>query len=193
MRPILSVLIASVPSRREMAWALFDKISAQAGSEPSGAVEILLFLDNKKRSVGLKRQALVDIAAGQYIAFVDDDDDVADDYVSSILEARNSTSDTVDVITFDTLVRINDGPVVACQHELGFQDEQYSPGGFKRSPWQMHAWRKSLARRVRFPDKNNAEDAPWVSEMVKLARTQTKIDKALYFYRYDDAKTEASK
>jgi glycosyltransferase involved in cell wall biosynthesis len=36
-----------------------------------------VLFDNRARSIGAKRQALADIARGKYIAFCDDDDDVA--------------------------------------------------------------------------------------------------------------------
>ena len=55
----LSVLIPSVPARRAMALALYDSIAAQAEGLPA---EILLLLDNKQRSIGKKREALVRLA-----------------------------------------------------------------------------------------------------------------------------------
>ena len=45
--------------------------------------------DNKKRSVGEKRQDLLNLAKGQYLVFIDDDDRISDDYISSIIQAMN--------------------------------------------------------------------------------------------------------
>ena len=186
--PILSVLIPCVPSRREQAWALFDKLSAQAEGLD---VEVLLLLDNKTRTAGKKREALVQASRGEYVAFVDDDDDVAEDYVSAILAALDD--DDPDVIVFNSQATINSAPPVLCLHDLTFPNEQYNPAGFRRAPWQMHAWRGDLARATPFPDVSNAEDWPWCEAMLKHVKTQAKIDRVLYHYRYDDAKTEASK
>jgi hypothetical protein len=58
-------------------------------------IEILLFLDNKKRTVGGKRDALVQMSRGKYFMFVDDDDDLV-----SIDEIYQATFQDVDVITF---------------------------------------------------------------------------------------------
>jgi glycosyltransferase involved in cell wall biosynthesis len=172
-----------------MAGVLFDEITAQAQGLP---VEILLLLDNKARSVGLKRDALVQSSRGEYVAFVDDDDDVDHNYIELILDAASSHPD---VIVFDTLVSLNDGPIVRCSHDLDFPNDQYNPAGFRRGAWQMHAWRGDLARSVHFPDNVHAqaEDWPWCEALGKLARSSVKIPRALYFYRYSDASTEASK
>ena len=53
---LLSILIPSIPSRFEMVRALVEKLELQIGDLP---VEILVFLDNKRRSIGMKRDALV--------------------------------------------------------------------------------------------------------------------------------------
>jgi hypothetical protein len=91
---ILSILTPTIPSRMysdkgytmELE-CLQQKIERQIGGQ---AVEHLILSDNRKRSIGAKRQALLDIARGQYIAFVDDDDDIADGYVEELLAAAAS-------------------------------------------------------------------------------------------------------
>jgi glycosyltransferase involved in cell wall biosynthesis len=183
----LSILIPSVPSRREKAAKLFDKLSAQAGNED---VEILMLLDNKKRSIGLKRQALLDVARGDYVAFVDDDDFVAPTYVEAILEA---TLLDLDVIVFDSYCSIDDGPTVLVRHSLTFPNEQYNFAGFRRAAWHIHAWRADLARQSRFPDQSGTEDWAWAEPLNKLAQTQVKLDVPLYHYRFNSETTEAPK
>ena len=70
----LSILIPSIPSRFRRFQKLFEKINAQATNE----VEILGLFDNKKRSIGHKRDALVQMSKGEYVCFCDDDDDVSE-------------------------------------------------------------------------------------------------------------------
>ena len=81
---ILSILTPTIPGREKQLQALQQKIEGQIGGQP---VEHLILSDNRKRSIGAKRQALVNIARGQYIAFVDDDDDIADSYVAELVTA----------------------------------------------------------------------------------------------------------
>jgi hypothetical protein len=188
---IFSVLIPSVPSRHAQACALFDKISKQAEGYD---VEVLMLCDNKKRSVGKKREALVQASLGDYVAFVDDDDDVADCYVSRIVEAIQTPLGFVpDVITFDSWVTLNHLPAVLCRHALGNKNEQYDAAGFERAPWHINAWRSWIAKAVLFPDNTGHEDWPWCEEMLRVyVRKSYKINAALYHYRFDEQTTEAS-
>lgn len=185
---ILSVLIADIASRREMSWKLFDKLAAQAAGLP---VEILLLLDNRQRSVGKKREALIEIAKGDYVAFVDDDDDVSDYYVESIAGVLMFTAP--DLVVFDSICTLNDGPDVRVRHDFRFADEQYNPAGFKRGAWHIHAWDRDIASKYRFPDTNKGEDEAWLKRVRPLVQSHIKIDKPLYHYRYSDLTTEASK
>ena len=185
MNPKLSVLIPCVPSRHDRMGEVFTALERQAHGFP---VEILALVDNKQRSIGAKRDALVQIARGDYLAFVDDDDGIFPKYVENILRGIECTPD---VIVFDTLVSLNDGPDVIAQHSLAYNNEQYSPAGFKRKPWQMHAWRREIAQAFQFPDLNIGEDWGWCKQLCEVAKTEVKVEGPLYWYRYSDSGTEA--
>ncbi len=183
--PIFSILIPSVPGRRSRAAQLFDALEYQARGLD---VEILLLLDNHKRSIGKKREALVQASRGLYVAFVDDDDTVSANYVTAIVEATNSKAP---VITFDSSCVIDGAPSVRVNHSLENENEQYNPDGFKRKPWHINAWVGDLARAFPFPDSNYGEDWPWCEAMLKCVRIEHHIDDVLYHYRYDSNITEA--
>ena len=74
MTPLLSILTPAVPSRMAQLAKLCDELAKQIGGL---AVEHLTLLDNKRRSVGLKRQALLDIARGDYVDLSGDAEDGA--------------------------------------------------------------------------------------------------------------------
>lgn len=187
----LSILIPSVPSRREKAAKLFDKLSQQTGTAD---VEILMLLDNKKRSIGLKRQALLDVALGDYVAFVDDDDDVLNGYVQSVFQViLAAAAYTPDVVVFDSYCTLNDGPPVLVSHSLFSPNEQYNLAGFRRAAWHIHAWKRELAVQSRFPDQGGTEDWAWAEPLNRMAKTQIKIDIPLYHYRFNSKTTEAPK
>lgn len=191
--PLLSVLIPSLPERISNWLTLFNMLTGQA--EYVGRyrdLEVLLLLDNKRRSTGLKRQALLSIARGKYVAFVDDDDEIMPAYVPQILE---QVPKGADVIVFDSLCQINDGPRVHVQHDLEFPNEEYNPAGFRRSPWHIHAWRRELAQSAEFPDKQYHEDVDWLMQVLPRAKTQARIriDVPLYVYQFNSKTTEASK
>jgi hypothetical protein len=97
----LSILISSIPSRLVMMNNLYNRLLKEVGDLP---IEVLCFIDNKKRSVGKKRESLVQLAKGEYLSFIDDDEDFFDGYATKIFEAIQYQTD---VITFKQKVSLN--------------------------------------------------------------------------------------
>lgn len=182
------MLVPAVTTRTAMAHKLLAKLEAQATPE----VELICLLDNKKRSTGKKRDNLLRLAQGDYVAFVDDDDDVTDDYVSSIIQA---TADNPDVVVFDHLCWLNgQGPFVVHPGLAYPNEEAHKLDGrwvdVTRQPLHTSAWRRSLALQSHFPDIMYGEDWGWAESLVRVARTESRINRPLYYYRYDRSLTE---
>lgn len=187
----LSILMPTIPSRRDKFNALYSKLESQVKGDE---IEIISVLDNKKMTVGAKCNALVRMAQGESLTFVDDDDQVSPDYVSSILEALYERR-TPDVVTFkiDSTLNWNSG---LKQHaiiwpDVGDPNEEFHDGVVKRKPLRIAVWRTSLAKEARFPDLQYGEDAGWASQLWPRIETQKKIDKVLYWYQWSEAGTEA--
>ena len=68
----LSILIPTVPRRKEHLERLLATLEPQITDE----VELLVLMDNKKSLIGSKRQKMIDISQGEYIVFIDDDDEI---------------------------------------------------------------------------------------------------------------------
>lgn len=190
--PLLSILIPSLPERiRDRLLPLWAKIEAQvAASSKPGEVEMVCHMDNRQRTVGEKRDDLLRCSLGEYVAYVDDDDDIAPDYVARLVESIRANCG-VDVITFQQRAII-DGTEGLCTFGLGNDNEQFSPAGFKRAPWHVCAWRGSLARRFRFPASNQHEDWGWAQHLNMVARTSHHIPAALHIYQWHPAVTAAN-
>jgi glycosyltransferase involved in cell wall biosynthesis len=189
MNPILSILTPSIPSRiqrlgMDCQW-LMSQLSEQIGGLP---VEHLVLCDNRARSIGAKRQALVDIARGEYIAFVDDDDDVSDDYVARLLGA---TKTGADVITFRQQAIYN-GLESEVHFGINNQDGPFNPGGITlRAPWHVCAWKRERVQGCLFSESNYGEDLAWCLQARRRARTAHHIDAVLHTYRHDASTTAA--
>jgi hypothetical protein len=183
---ILSILTPSVPSRLAQLGLLCAELARQIGTFP---VEHLTLLDNKKRSVGLKRDALLRAARGRYVAFVDDDDWIAPDYVSSLLRAADRLPD---VITFRQSSTVN-GQQGEIEFRLGNPNDPFRPGGMaRRNAWHVCAWRRNLAILSTFPDFSYGEDWSFAAPLCLLPGLHSEhIDKVLHFYRHSAATTEA--
>ena len=181
--PLFSILTPSVPERIDSHLKpLLEKIEKQIGDKK---VEHVILLDNKKRSIGMKREALVEIAKGKYMAFVDDDDDISDDYVSSILEAIKTNPD---VVTFKQKCLVNDNhpSIINFSLKNKVNQEYYLGGVIDRKPFHVCAWKSSIGKKYKFTDKNYSEDWFWAEQLVKEAKTEIHIDKVLHTYVYND-------
>ena len=181
----LSILTPSIPSRKEQLSKLQEKIANQIGDLP---VEHLVFSDNRTRTIGAKRQALLDIARGEYIAFIDDDDDIEPDYIASILDAIRSKAD---VITFEEHCYYN-GLYSKRVYGLNNPDIAFTPNGITlRAPWHICVWKRQLVKSCQFGECNYGEDIIWSRQARKKIRSGFHIDKILCTYRHDENLTAA--
>jgi glycosyltransferase involved in cell wall biosynthesis len=190
--PVLSILIASIPTRVGRTAALVQNLCEQIEAiSPPPLVEILVLTDNKFRTIGEKRQSLVDIANGTHIVFIDDDDTVADTYISEIVSALRSDPD---VVTFQQLATLVGHGVAIVNFDLRHpQDEVWQPSQtIKRRPWHKCPWRRSLANRCTFPSKNYGEDVDWANQINGIASTQIHIPKILYYYVWNAQTTSTT-
>jgi len=186
MNLLFSILTPAVPARLGKLAALSAELAIQIAEQP---VEHLVLMDNQRRTIGEKRDALLRAAIGDYVAFVDDDDSVSNDYVASIMEAAESRPD---VITFrqKTLVNNLAGEI---EFGLGNQNEPFKPGGTtKRNAWHVCAWRRSLAILSSFPAINYGEDWQFAEKLCGLKGLRSiHIPRVLHCYNYSDTTTLA--
>jgi len=199
---LLSILTPSVPGRLESVTKLVRNLHGQIADRP---VEHLVFIDNKRRTIGAKRQTLLEMARGDYLVFVDDDDHVAEDYVTRVLQeiapimtfivredGTGSTSKAQpppDLIVYPIHVRINgeqDGIVEPSIKYVpknpGDPLEPYCPPVTCRPPHELCVWRRAIALRGEFPDISGGEDFIWARQLWPLVKVERRIDKVLYFY-----------
>jgi glycosyltransferase involved in cell wall biosynthesis len=183
---LLSVLIPSIPERQSSLARILDCLSKQ--DDPR--LEVLVMLDNKRRSLGHKRNAMQDMAQGKFICHVDDDDNVAEDFVATLLPACEAD---VDVIGYDATCSLNGSPEFRVNTGIDFENEQpkHLPGGrysdIRRKFWQWCAWRRERFASCRHPEfHHGAEDAVWLNQCYPLIRTHAKLDFIGYKHFYSD-------
>ncbi len=172
--------------------AHYNKIQSQVATND---IEILCFIDNKKRSIGYKRDALVQIAKGDYLTFIDDDDSVNDNYVNSIMTAICSNKD-VDIISVKMTASINDGNPFVVEHDVNYEDEAVKLidgvwADVKRKPLHTSVWKSSIAKSESFPDISYGEDGQWAKKLYPKIKTQFKMKEIISHYSYNEKITEA--
>jgi len=193
-----SILILSIPSRFESLKAAVTHLQEQADATGQGkSVEILVLLDNRSKSISEKRNDLLQMARGKYIAFLDDDDAVSKDYMSKILTAIDEND--VDCISFNQWCSINGEPMdvefgIGNPHGQLWRDEDGFLGDIKRPPYHMCLWRREIAQSEAFnpvygANGQSSEDIDWLMRLYPKIQTEHHIEDALHGYIYSSQTT----
>jgi hypothetical protein len=199
-----SILIAAIPERFHSAQPLLYSLLEKQAVSRLPDVEFLYLMDNRRWPVGTKRNALLGMATGDYVSFIDDDDEVAADYVRRIYSMLQLGS-KVDVLCFGQRATLQPHNVI---HECS-----YSLQHFKRDPRRQLAqivgedgkplpdrlawsgppahtmvWRREIVKDLRFPEKTFGEDVSWVDQACERAKSEIQIPgEPLYFYKFNEA------
>lgn len=126
-------------------------------------------------------------AQGNYVAFIDDDDQIKPNYVAALLEAIEHNPRT-DCIVFDVEVRLDGSMDRICKYDKDHtygQDSRY----YYRKPNHLMCYAKRVAIKHQFEDLSYGEDDEWAERSSVEIERQTRIDEVLYVY---DWKQKAS-
>lgn len=174
---LLSLLIPSLPERRERLDSLLEALELQIAGKP---VELIVMTDNRRRSTGAKRNALLQQAQGRYVAFIDDDDRVSEHYAAALLGAIAGRPEA-DCIVFDVMVYEGGKPLRSClygvEYEHGVDESRYY-----RKPNHLMCYKRELALRHPFRDIGYGEDDEWAARASLDIVHQARIDEVLYHY-----------
>ena len=194
-----SILILSIPSRIESMTAAVKHLQEQADAVGQGkAVEILVLLDNRSKSISEKRNDLLQIARGKYIAFLDDDDAVSKEYIEKILTAIDA-HDVIDCISFNQWCSIDGEPMdvhfgIGNPHGQLWRDNEGFLGDIKRPPYHMCVWKRDIAqsenfRAVHGANGQSTEDIDWLMRLYPKIQTEHHIEDSLHGYIYSSQTT----
>lgn len=190
--PKLSILICGVSSR--IINGQLGKLLTKLEKNFKDYVEILYLLDNKRMTIGEKRNKLLNMSSGDYLCFIDDDDDVSESFVDEILKAIEQNAD---VITFRQHCIVN-GKEFEVEFGLGNPNEPltYNSDGsiknLRRKPYHMCAWKSAIAKNTPFENISYGEDLMWITKLSQRARSEHHIPKILHYYRYSDNTSESN-
>jgi len=184
----LSILIPTLASRQEQCLTLVDSLLDQVEFNGLvGQVEIITQYDSGEKSIGTKRNELIQKAKGEYVCFVDDDDNVSKDYVKLLMEGINLGVDCCSlkgVITWDGVK-----PEIF-EHSTKYTEwktnEGLEPVRYERYINHLNCVKKSIAYQIKYNEINFGEDKMWSEELQKsgLIKSEYYIDSILYHYLF---------
>ena len=177
----LSILIPSVFERYELLKKLTDEMNKQINGNPeSKQVEIVVLLENRRRTIGHKRNDLLELSKGDYVVFVDDDDRISDDFVKELLLA---TKNNFDCIVYDVSVSINGGNPKICKYGKEYQHSE-DTNYYYRKPNPRMCYKREVAIKHKFKDMSFYEDDEWAERSTPSIQSQYRINKVLYMYDF---------
>lgn len=196
---ILSILIPSIPKRygilAKLATELYkQKLYMQTFHSSLGEIEIIIdgserFLDGGL-SIGKKREKLVKAANGKYLAFLDDDEWIAPNYLEVLVRLAQHHAD---VLTFKSMAKMDNYWVVvdmSLHHPI---NEEARPGIIKRLPWHICGIRTTFAKLFEFENISYGEDAKWMQNVLTMCKSESKSEAIIHEYRHSAQTSEADK
>lgn len=184
MTPLLSIMLPTTTDRRKTFYQLLELIMKQINKlDASELVEVLIDEDNKEKSIGKKRQDLLERATGKYVVGIDSDDSIAIDYLESILDAIKN--EDVDHIGFLEACKINgesSTSIFSIKHKLWAENED----GYDhiRCANPKSVIKREKAMLVGYEDSRYGEDRKFSEAVTPLLESEIFINKFLYHYNY---------
>jgi len=181
----LSILIPTLPARQKLFAELYGELIFQV-REAQVWDKVDLFWDNSERmSIGEKRNLLLHKANGEYVTFIDDDDAIAEDYISRLLHGIETNPDC---ISLKGIMTTNGTNPEHFEHSIKYSAYRTTANEikFERYPNHLNCIKASIAKQFKFPLINHGEDTDWATQIFNsgLLKKEFYTDKVLYYYQY---------
>jgi len=180
----LSILICTLPERKEMYNLINKKLLNQIFDLGvfSEQVEICTH-NNTLMTTGAKRNELLQMSRGKFIVFVDDDDDVSDDYVEKIVFTIMKHPN-IDCIGIQGIITTDGEQQKDWFISIDCKDWYEENNIYYRTPNHISPVRRDLALQAGFPDVTYAEDREYSKRLLPLCKNEAKIKGSIYYYKY---------
>lgn len=185
-----SVLIPTIPGREASLQSLLTSIREKvARIAPHLHVEECIAFDNREKSIGRKRQELLQGAKGRYVSFIDDDDQITDAYIEDLAQT----------IAGNFHVMRLRGQIAAYTFTHSLENSLSGPMArgevFIRPPNHLNPMLADVAKLIPFGDATRGEDLDWTIRLSKrgfLEREyQSDPSRIHYIYQMGDRRVQA--
>ena len=140
----------------------------------------------RSMTTGQKRNELIKNTQSEYFVFIDSDDMVVSDYVSTVLNAINSGADCITYRGWMTTKgqRRQEWKIKLGSPYITVKDYHY------RWPNHISVMKRDRVAHINFPHKTIGEDYDWSEQIMKkgLLKTEVHIDKLMYHYDFEPDK-----
>lgn len=173
-----SILICTIGQRADRFQELLKTLLPQTEGKD---IEVIAYWNNGEAPLAYIRQSLLEQARGEYVSFIDDDDQVPDYYVEKIYPKL----DGVDYIGWRMQAWHNGEKLKPTFHSLKYNRWYDDEKGFYRNVSHLNPIKRMIALEAGFQHINQeAEDQPWTERAAKLTHTEHYIDDVMYNYMH---------
>ena len=193
-KKLLTVGILSLHERKDSLNSLVNRFGNITRKEDIDKVEFIVNIDGGEKSVGQKRNEVLNQAKGEFVCFVDDDDKVDDEYIRLIIETIENNPE-LDCIGFTGMYYVNGVAIMLFKHANEYGDHYKKEGIQYRPVNHLNPVRTELARQIGFPDKNHGEDSDYCDRLLKsgLLKNEVIVDKVMYHYLFSEEESRTHK
>lgn len=178
-KPNWSILIATTGRREERFKKLLKLLLPQTNYKD---IEVIAYWNNGELPLANIRQALINSAQGEYISFIDDDDEIPKDYCNTIYPLL----DGVDYIGFRLQLYHNGEKMRPTFHSLKYSNWSEDEKGYYRNISHLNPIKRNIVLRIPFVAENQVpEDADWSQRIAPYVKTQHYIKKIMYYYYHN--------
>lgn len=178
-RPKLSILIPTVTDRFNFLSELLKLVYSQ-NPELLKKTEVLINCDSRVKTIGQKRNELLQSATGEYVVFIDDDDVISHDYLTSIFKGIDLGVDHIGItMLFAPDTGLN--KLVKCSKDYVWCEKDNI---YYRSAQHVCPIKREIAKQVKFPEINFGEDNVYSKQINALIQTEYLVENIIYTYKY---------
>lgn len=185
MQYLWTISILTIPERKQMFDKLLNHLMWQIGEIDD--IQIVSY-PSAEETIATKRQRTLDEADGRYINFIDDDDWISDDYVSSIYP--HLKRGVVDMVGFQTCLTVNGKPQKPVYNSIQYTSWSQDSQAYYRNVNHLCPVKREIARLGKF-DGGFGEDRRWAEAVSPHVLTEAYVDRVLYYYRYSTKGTRS--
>jgi glycosyltransferase involved in cell wall biosynthesis len=176
--PLLAVLVASLRERHRICERMLAELTRQT-QDLLNVVRVLAFVDDGNLNIGWKRNTLLYLAEAEYVCFVDDDDEVSEDYIRTLVNALQPRPDCVGI---SGVVRRKTPPDMPFRHSVCYKTWTQTPRLLQCPIDHVCPVRTELALRAGFPHLDRGEDKEYAYRLGPMLTTEIVVERPIYRY-----------
>ena len=183
---LLAICVCTISSRVEMYNRLSEKIIKQileVSQKYDYRVANLYTHTDNSMTIGEKRNELLKRCNAEFVVFIDDDDDISDDYVEQIVDVIYENP-SIDCIGIKGKITFNGSYEKKWEISKDFGSWYEADDCYFRTPNHISPIKLDIATKIGFPYISNGEDYAYSMGILPYLHNEIKINEEIYHYQF---------